>query len=82
MCQPVSSNTFSLGRLKNPNYQILVGLSQSCDWFSTYYSLELLKKTDRLIIDIAPECGFSSHSHLSKQFRQLTGMTPKAYRLS
>lgn len=43
---------------------------------------ELLKKTDRLIIDIALECGFSSHSHLSKQFRQLTGMTPKAYRLS
>lgn len=43
---------------------------------------ELLKKTDRLIIDIALECGFSSHSHLSKQFRQITGITPKAYRLS
>ncbi|WP_199316457.1 AraC family transcriptional regulator [Tolypothrix sp. FACHB-123] len=22
------------------------------------------------------------HSHLSKQFRQLTGMTPKAYRIN
>ena len=43
---------------------------------------KLLKKTDRLIIDIALECGFSSHSHLSKKFRQLTGMTPKVYRLS
>lgn len=43
---------------------------------------QLLKKTDRLIIDIALECGFSSHSHLSKQFRQITGMTPKAYRLN
>ena len=43
---------------------------------------QLLKQTDKLIIDIALECGFSSHSHLSKQFRQLTGMTPKAYRLS
>ncbi len=43
---------------------------------------KLLKTTDRLIIDIALECGFSSHSHLSKQFRQFTGMTPKAYRLS
>ena len=42
---------------------------------------KLLKKSDRLIIDIALECGFSSHSHLSKQFRQITGMTPKAYRL-
>lgn len=43
---------------------------------------QLLKKTDRLITDIALECGFSSHSHLSKQFRQITGMTPKTYRSS
>lgn len=40
----------------------------------------LLKQTDRLIVDIALECGFNSHSHLSKQFRQLTGITPTAYR--
>ena len=43
---------------------------------------QLLKQTDRLIVDIALECGFNSHSHLSKQFRQFTGMTPKAYRVS
>jgi AraC family transcriptional regulator len=41
---------------------------------------QLLKQTERSIVDIALECGFSSHSHLSKQFRQLTGITPKAYR--
>jgi AraC family transcriptional regulator len=41
----------------------------------------LLKQSDRTILDIALECGFSSHSHLSKRFRQLTGMTPKAYRV-
>lgn len=40
----------------------------------------LLKHTDQLITNIAFACGFNSHSHLSKQFRQLTGMTPKAYR--
>jgi AraC family transcriptional regulator len=40
----------------------------------------LLKEGDRSIMDIAFLCGFNSHSHLSKQFRQLTGMTPKAYR--
>lgn len=40
----------------------------------------LLKQSDRAIIDIALECGFNSHSHLSKTFRQLTGITPKAYR--
>ncbi|MGK7913248.1 MAG: helix-turn-helix domain-containing protein [Synechococcus sp.] len=40
----------------------------------------LLKTSDRPIVDIALECGFNSHSHLSKQFRQVTGITPKAYR--
>jgi AraC family transcriptional regulator len=43
---------------------------------------QLLKQTERSIMDIALDCGFSSHSHLSKQFRQLTGITPKAYRMN
>jgi AraC family transcriptional regulator len=41
----------------------------------------LLRQIDRPIADIALTCGFNSHSHLSKQFRQFTGTTPKAYRL-
>ena len=41
---------------------------------------ELLKQTDRSIMEIAFCCGFNSHSHLSKQFRQLTGVTPSVYR--
>jgi AraC family transcriptional regulator len=41
---------------------------------------QLLKQTDQSIMDIAFMCGFNSHSHLSKQFRQFTGMTPTAYR--
>ena len=40
----------------------------------------LLKQTDQAIIDIALECGFNSHSHLSKQFRQVTGVTPREFR--
>mgnify|MGYP003411733672 CR=1 FL=1 len=43
---------------------------------------QLLKQSDRSIMDIAFCCGFNSHSHLSKKFRQLTGMTPKRYRSS
>lgn len=43
---------------------------------------QLLKQSNYSIIDIALNCGYSSHSHLSKQFRQVTGMTPKAYRLN
>lgn len=41
---------------------------------------QLLKRSDRPIVEIALECGFNSHSHLSKQFRQVTGMTPKVFR--
>jgi AraC family transcriptional regulator len=43
---------------------------------------QLLKQTDRSIMDIALLCGFNSHSHLSKQFRQLTGVTPRIYRIN
>jgi AraC family transcriptional regulator len=43
---------------------------------------QLLKQSDRSIVEIALECGFNSHSHLSKTFRQFTSMTPKTYRAS
>jgi AraC family transcriptional regulator len=42
---------------------------------------QLLRQTDRSITDIALECGFNSHSHLSQQFRHLTSMTPTTYRV-
>lgn len=41
---------------------------------------QLLKQSDARVVDIALECGFNSHSHLSKQFREFVGMTPTAYR--
>lgn len=41
-----------------------------------------LKQTELSIAEVALLCGFNSHSHLSKWFRQLTGMTPKAYRVN
>jgi AraC family transcriptional regulator len=40
----------------------------------------LLKQSDQAIIDIALECGFNSHSHLSKQFRKVMGVSPKTFR--
>lgn len=40
----------------------------------------LLRQTGDRITDIAFQCGFSSHSHLTKQFRQVTGVTPRVYR--
>jgi AraC family transcriptional regulator len=40
----------------------------------------LLKHSDQAIIDIALDCGFNSHSHLSKQFRKVVGVAPKTFR--
>ena len=41
---------------------------------------QLLKEGDQPIMEVAFQCGFNNHSHLSQQFRRFTGMTPKAYR--
>lgn len=43
---------------------------------------QLLIKADRSIADVALDCGFNSHAHLSKYFRYYVGMSPKAYRQS
>jgi AraC family transcriptional regulator len=40
----------------------------------------MLSKTDLAIADIALKVGFSSQSHLTQQFKRLTGMTPKQVR--
>jgi AraC family transcriptional regulator len=43
---------------------------------------ELLASPTLPLTDIALECGFSSHSHLSRVFRQVLGATPSEYRRS
>lgn len=39
----------------------------------------LLKQRDGAVASVAHECGFKSQSHLSRHFRQLTGVTPQKY---
>ena len=41
---------------------------------------ELLKNPSLSLIDIALDCGFSSHSHMSRLFHRSVGVTPSAYR--
>jgi AraC family transcriptional regulator len=41
---------------------------------------ELMRQKGASLIDIAATCGFSSHAHLSKVFRQLVGVPPSEYR--
>ena len=40
-----------------------------------------LAREDRSIADIALSCGFCDQSALSRQFKQLTGLTPREYRV-
>jgi AraC family transcriptional regulator len=40
---------------------------------------QLLKQQAISISDIALDCGFANQTHLTKVFRQVTGVTPKAY---
>lgn len=40
---------------------------------------ELLEKQSIAISTIALDCGFANQTHLTKVFRQMTGMTPKVY---
>jgi len=43
---------------------------------------ELLRNPSISLIDIALDCGFSSHSHMSRLFHKIVGVTPSAYRRS
>ena len=43
---------------------------------------ELLKNPSISLIEIALDCGFSSHSHMSRLFHRSVGVTPSAYRRS
>jgi AraC family transcriptional regulator len=43
---------------------------------------ELLKTPSMSLIDIALDCGFSSHSHMSRLFHKMVGVTPSDYRRS
>jgi AraC family transcriptional regulator len=40
----------------------------------------LLQKASNSLIDIALDCGFSSHGHFSNPFRRIVGVTPHEYR--
>jgi AraC-like DNA-binding protein len=40
----------------------------------------ILRENSISLIDIALDCGFSSHAHFSNTFRQIVGLTPSEYR--
>ena len=46
-----------------------------------HHASQALAQETRSIADIALSCGFCDQSALSRQFKQLTGLTPREYRL-
>jgi AraC family transcriptional regulator len=46
------------------------------------FACELLRRSDKAISEIAYDVGFSSQSHLTTNFRQTTGVTPRKFRES
>jgi AraC family transcriptional regulator len=44
-------------------------------------ALELLLIENQAIVDVANACGFADHAHLSRTFKKVTGLTPRAFRL-
>ena len=46
------------------------------------YVIQQRVERAKSVTEIAFLCGFNSHSHFGKYFRQLTGFTPKQYRVA
>ena len=44
------------------------------------HSIELMRSTDKSLLEIAGLVGFDDQSYFTKVFRRVTGMTPLAYR--
>lgn len=40
---------------------------------------EMIRKQNLALIDVATACGYSSHSHMTRAFRKILGVTPSAY---
>lgn len=49
--------------------------------YRLHKSMELLRGTELPVAQIAQSCGFSDQSYYTRLFRELTGMTPRQYRL-
>jgi AraC family transcriptional regulator len=41
---------------------------------------QLLKETDKSIVEIAFEVGFGNYSHFNRQFQKSKGKTPRTFR--
>ena len=69
-------SAFSRGSDHNKLSDYIQGLRLECA------AQQLVKQTDKSIVQISSDCGFSSYSYFCKCFRQQYGMTPSEFRTS
>lgn len=55
-------------------------ISEYINYVRIMYAEQLLLNTDKLILEICEESGFSSVSYFAKVFKEKNGITPKKYR--
>lgn len=60
------------------NYGLTIG--QRIRGLRFEHACELLSRTDLPLREIASVCNFTDHSHFSKQFKKISGITPAEYR--
>lgn len=76
----LAKRNFTTVRQLERNFKKLVGLSpkEYSNIIRFQYALRLIKKTNhnRSLLDIAFECGYYDHSHLSNDIKRNTGLPP------
>lgn len=76
----LSKRNFTTIRQLERNFKKLIGLSpkeySNIIRFQTALSLIKNSKPNQSILDIAFECGYYDHSHLSKEIKRYTGLSP------
>ncbi|MFC7347907.1 DUF6597 domain-containing transcriptional factor [Chryseobacterium zhengzhouense] len=76
----VAKRNFTTVRQLERNFKKLIGLSpkEYSNIIRFQHALHLIKNSDqnRNLLDIAFECGYYDHSHLSNDIKRNTGLTP------
>jgi AraC-like DNA-binding protein len=76
----LSKRNFTTTRQLERNFKKLIGLSpkEYSNIIRFQNALRLIKKTNqnRSLLDIAFECGYYDHSHLSNEIKRITGISP------